>query len=122
MFVLKCFKIYIFYEGFFMNVKNIILSICMFGAVFGSSIAVAGVPTDMLDGLDKVAAASAGGLLGVGVGGALGFVKGGAVVGGLFGGPLGAAVGAAIGGATGIVIGWSGLVVVKAFHNELKRR
>jgi len=93
----------------------------MFGAAFGSSIAVAGVPPIDIE-FDKIGVTIAGGSAGVALGGYLGAAKGGAMLGGLVGGPLGAVAGAAVGGVGGILVGWSGLVVFKAFHNELKRR
>ncbi len=73
-----------------MNIKNILFSMFIMSAAFTNHIAVAGVSPNMLEGLDKVAAASAGGLLGMGVVGTMGFAKGGAVIGGWIGGTLGA--------------------------------
>lgn len=113
------------------NIKNIIFSAWMMSAVLGSSVVVAGVPPMMPD-MDAMATILVGGVAGT-TAGAMVLAKKGAALGTKKGAALGRAAGpvgilaggvtgAVVGGVTGAAIGWSGLVVVKAFRNEMTKR
>ncbi|HSC25037.1 MAG TPA: hypothetical protein VLB80_02345 [Candidatus Babeliales bacterium] len=114
-----------------MNMKYIMLSAFMISAVFASSVMVAEVPLMSLDFLDKAASVIVVGTAGA-TAGCIVVGQKGAALGATYGarlgsiaGPAGALAGGVIGvvggGAVGAVAGYTGLVIFKALHNEIKK-